>query len=93
MTDNQFYIDKLQARLDRAVTRGLEQVEYIATMEVDLKRLRSIAIERMDLFKQAAAKVEQAQARIEALEAVVREILEGHPDAFDLARTVLEPNE
>lgn len=28
-------------------------------------------------------------ARIEALEAVLREVLSGHPDAFDLARAVL----
>jgi hypothetical protein len=31
--------------------------------------------------------------RIEALEAALREILAGHPDAFDLARATLAPEQ
>jgi len=35
----------------------------------------------------------EAADRIETLEAVVREILAGHPDAFDLARAALAPEQ
>jgi hypothetical protein len=37
--------------------------------------------------------VMEAADRIEALEAVLREVLDGAPDAFDLARAVLEPEQ
>jgi hypothetical protein len=38
-------IEQLEARLDRAVTRGLEQVEHIATLEEALRKI-SITIHR-----------------------------------------------
>ena len=38
-------------------------------------------------------RLEEAADRIEALEAVLREILGGHPDAFDLARAALAPEQ
>jgi len=37
--------------------------------------------------------MDEAADRIEALETALREILEGHPDAFDLARVALAPEQ
>ena len=39
--EKQARIEQLEARLDRAVTRGLEQVEQIATLEAALREYES----------------------------------------------------
>jgi len=41
-------IEVLEARLDRAVTRGLEQVERIATLEAALREIADLAEECSD---------------------------------------------
>jgi len=41
-------IEQLEARLDRAVTRGLEQVEQIATLEAALREIADLAEECSD---------------------------------------------
>ena len=41
-------IEQLEARLDRAVTRGLEQVERIATLEAALREIADLAEECSD---------------------------------------------
>ena len=46
-------IEQLEARLDRAVTRGLEQVEQIATLEAALRgiiKMCDVRIHRLSLF-------------------------------------------
>jgi hypothetical protein len=46
---------------------GKENAKWVTEAADEIERIRSIAIERMDLFRQAATNVEQADARIAEL--------------------------
>ena len=77
-------IETLQARLDRAVTRGLEQVERIAALEAAMR--------------QSVDDWRKQRRRIEALEAALQKIVEGHPEFLAhhlqaIARTALAPEQ
>jgi predicted RNase H-like nuclease (RuvC/YqgF family) len=51
-------------------------------------------VRRLEASNEALeVKLDKADARIEALEAALREILGGAPDAFDLARAALAPEQ
>jgi hypothetical protein len=49
-------IEQLKARLDRAVTRGLEQVERIATLEAALNKLACWHVTEGPLWWQSVAR-------------------------------------
>jgi hypothetical protein len=84
-------IEQLEARLDRAVTRGLEQVERIATLEAQLPAemqectIRFVKCEEGHGSLTATNWVQHGcrQCRIATLEAALRDIL----GAYDLYET------
>jgi hypothetical protein len=49
--------------------------------------------EELPGYDGTAERIRMLKDRIEALEAALREILSGHPDAFDLARAALAPEQ
>jgi len=68
----------------------LEAADRIEALEAEAEEQdRQIYAAMVD----AVALIKMQGGRVEALEAVLRKILAGHPDAFDLARTALAPEQ